>query len=322
MSMKAHRTMRRLLTVALLALPWVAQAQPRETAGVVTEIKLGGGKAEVHAAGGDWRPAAPLQALRAGDEVRVTGGASVVVLLSGGRGTARIDARTSPFVMAAPLADEGKLGKARTLVAGSMGFLTSGRKEAPTAVLSTRAAARPPEILTPRNGPVLPQTLVFEWMGSQFSRYTVRVLGPSDVVVERKGVVGARFEYPPDAPPLRPGVRYRFQVVALNQPAYETTFEIVDAARAQAVQDDLRELESALGAGASPSSLAAARAGYLAGNGLLHDARLTVLAALARDPDEPVLQTLLGTLYAKTGLAEQAAEAYDEADFLLTRGGK
>jgi lipoprotein NlpI len=85
-------------------------------------------------------------------------------------------------------------------------------------------------------------------------------------------------------------------------------------ARARAVR--------ALGAGTSPNSLAMARAGYLAEIGLLHDARLTVLAALARDPDEPVLHTLLGTLYTQTGLPRQASAAFDAAQSLMTRGTK
>jgi hypothetical protein len=63
--------------------------------------------------------------------------------------------------------------------------------------------------------------------------------------------------------------------------------------------------------------VAVARAGYLAGSGLVHDARLVVLAALAHDPDEPVLYTLLGALYARGGLSQQSAEAYAQAQFLL-----
>ncbi|HMH50865.1 MAG TPA: hypothetical protein VK548_11580 [Candidatus Acidoferrum sp.] len=297
-----------------------ASAQPRETAGVITEIKVASGKAEIRAAGGPWRPVAPLQALRAGDEVRTSDGASVVVLLSGGRGVAKVDAKNSPYVVGSVVADEGKVDKARTLVAGSVKFLTAGPKEPPKAVLATRSMARPPEVLTPRNGPVLPGPLAFEWLGNQVSRYTVRIVGPSDVIVERKGVVGARFEYPADAPPLQPGVGYRVEVIAPNQPPQGATFEIVDLARARAVQADLGALESALGAGTSPSSIAVARAGYLAEIGLLHDARLAVLAALARDPDQPVLHTLLGTLYTQTGLPRQAAAAFDEAQSLMTRG--
>ncbi|HYB71665.1 MAG TPA: hypothetical protein VEH80_13385, partial [Candidatus Bathyarchaeia archaeon] len=55
--------------VALSPLP--VAAQTGETAGVITEIKPGRGRVEMKpAAGGDWRPARPLLALRAGDSVR------------------------------------------------------------------------------------------------------------------------------------------------------------------------------------------------------------------------------------------------------------
>jgi hypothetical protein len=209
--------------------------------------------------------------------------------------------------------------KAQTLFSASLGFLSAGAKEPPKALLSTRSATRPPEILTPRDGPVLPDSLVFQWLGSQFSRYTVRVLDPSGVVLERKGVVGARFTYPADGPPIKPGVRYRFQVEALNHPPYETWFEVIDPTRAAAVREDIKQLESSLGPGVSPSSLAAVTAGALASEGFFHDARLVALAALAKDPDEPSLHALLGNLYLKTGLPKQAAESLDEAQFLLSR---
>jgi hypothetical protein len=319
--MRTRDVIRVGLVVTALGLPGLAAAQPRETAGVITELRVGQGKVEIRSAGGSWRPAAPLQALRAGDEVRVTQDATVVVLLSGGHGTVKVDAQRSPFVMASTVADGGQVDRARTLVAGSMKFLTSGPKEAPKAVLATRSlTAGPPEILTPRDGPVLPGALAFEWVGSRFSQYTVRLRGPSQVILERTGAVGPRLEYPAGAPVLQPGVRYRFEVNAPGQPVYATTFEIVDAARAQAVQADLHELERALGPGASASSRAIVRAGYLADSGLLHDARLTVLDALARDRGEPALHTLLGTLYANTGLPKQAGEAFDEARSLMTRG--
>jgi hypothetical protein len=242
------------------------------------------------------------------------------VLLSGGRGTVKIDARTSPYLVGPAAGEPSQVDKARTLVAGSVKFLSGAPKEPPRAVLATRAVARPPEILSPRNGPVLPGALVFEWVGSPSARYAVRVTGASEVLVERTGVVGPRFPYPAGAPPLRPGVRYRVEVVATNQPPRDATFEIVDAPRAQAVQADLRELQAALGAGASATSLAVARAGYLAEHGLLHDARLVVLGALTGDPDEPVLHTLLGSLYGQLGLPQQSAEAFDEAESLMTRG--
>jgi hypothetical protein len=289
---------------------------------MITEIKVGRGSVEVRTAGAGWRPATPLNTLRAGDQVQATGDAAAVVLLAGGRGAVRVDAKSSPYSVPGPQPDDGTMQKARTLLSASLGFLSAGRKEPPKALLSTRGGTRRPEILTPRNGPVLPDSLVFEWLGSQFSRYTVRVLDPTGVVLERKGVVGARFPYPPDAPALRPGVRYRFQVEALGHPPYEAWFEVLDPARAAAVREDLAQIEAALGPGVSPSSLATIKGGALASDGLYHDARLLALAALARDPDEPALHILLGNLYLKTGLPALGAESLDEAQFLLSRDGK
>ena len=304
---------------ALLALAAPVDAQTGETAAVITEIKPARGRVEVKpAAGGDWRPARPLLALRAGDLVRTTENASAVVLLSGGRGTVRVEgAAGSLTVPGATTAGQGQ--KAKALVEASLGFLAGTTRESSQAALATRSAARPPMILSPRNGPVLPQALAFEWLGSRFSRYTVRLVGPSGPVVERRQVTGARWEYPADAPALAPNVRYTLQVTGAGQPPQEVWFEVVDAQRARAVAGDLTALEQGLGGLVSPTSRAVMRAGLLAREGLLHDARRVVVAALDADRDEPTLHLLLGDLYTRTGLADLAAESFDEAEFLLKK---
>jgi predicted Zn-dependent protease len=93
----------------------------------------------------------------------------------------------------------------------------------------------------------------------------------------------------------------------------------LDPQRAQAIRRDLTALEQALRSIVSPNSLVALRVGFLAREGLIHDARLSLTAALTKDPDEPTLHLLLGNLYLKAGLPEMAAESFDEAQFLLTR---
>jgi len=304
---------------ALLALAVPAATQTGETAAVITEIKPARGRVDVKpAAGGDWRPAQPLLALRAGDVVRTTENASAVVLLSGGRGTVRVEGAagtlTVPGVTAA-----GQGQKAKALVEASLSFLAGTTKESSQAVLATRSAVRPPMILSPRNGRVLPEALAFEWLGSRFTRYTVRLLGPSGPVVERREVTGPRWEYPADAPALAPNVRYTLQVTGAGQPTQEAWFEVVDAARARAVAADLAALEQELGPAVLPTSKAVMRAALLAREGLLHDARRVVVGALDGDRDEPTLHLLLGDLYTRTGLADLAAESFDEAQFLLRK---
>jgi hypothetical protein len=306
-----------------LGAPGAARAQAAESVGMVTELKMGRGRVEVQAAGkADWRVAGPFLALRAGDTVRASGDASAVILLAGGRGTVRVDASRSPLVMAAAAPDDGKLQKARSLVEGSVKFLAAGPKEPPKAVLSVRAGAAAPVVLAPRNSAVLPGPLTVEWLGSPSARYAVRLTGPSGVVVEQTGIPGARWGYPAEAPPLAPGVRYTVQVRPAVGRAQEASFEVLDAARAATVREHLREVEEALGPGVPASTLAVVRSGLLAEQGLLHDARLALLAALGQDPEEPALHTLLAQLYRTVGLPQQAAEAHAEAEFLLTRGGR
>ncbi len=127
--------------VAVLVLVFaagVAAAQSTETVGMITEIKTGHGRVELRS-GSDWRRAGPLQALRAGDALRVTDDAVAVVMLSGG-GTVKVQAANSPYAVAAR-ADDTRTQKARTLVQAGLGFMAAGQREAPTAVLSTRSAA-------------------------------------------------------------------------------------------------------------------------------------------------------------------------------------
>jgi hypothetical protein len=312
----------RALLVLLLAAPLApappARAQSAETAAVITELKPGQGRVEVKAAGGDWKPARPLLALRAGDAVRTSDDASAVVLLSGGRGTVRVEGASGMFTVPG-LAATGQGQKARALVEATLGFLAGTTRESSQAVLATRSAARPPVIVSPRNGRVLPEALAFEWLGSRFTRYTVRVVGPAGPVLERREVTGARWEYPPDAPALTPGVRYTLQVTAVGHPLQDAWFELVDAERARAVAGDLAGLEQELGASVSPTSRAVLRAALLAREGFLHDARRVVVAGLAADRDEPTLHLLLGDIYTRTGLTELAAESFDEAQFLMTK---
>jgi len=62
------------------------------------------------------------------------------------------------------------------------------------------------------------------------------------------------------------------------------------------------------------------RAGYLADRRLYHEARDVLLRALRADPEEASLFVLLGNVYDRTGLPAQAGEAFEEAQWLATRG--
>ena len=311
------------LTLALLFVSQCfaafASGQRVELAGMITELKVGRGQVEIKPAGAqDWRRAGPLMALRASDEIRSTDDASAVILLSSGRGSVKVVAGSSPFVVPAPQAGEAKVQKVMTFLDAILSFLLNTAKEVKHAPASTRDGPKLPVILSPRNGPVLPDSLTFEWLESPFARHAIRILGSQGVVLEKKDLTAAKFDYPSDVPPLTSGVRYTFELLSAKHPAQQTWFEVLDPTRAQAIRLDLEELDQAVGRTVPPNTFVALRAALLASNGLLHDARLLLIGALAKDPNEPTLHLLLGNLYDKAGLPVQAAESYNEARFLLS----
>jgi hypothetical protein len=312
-----------LALAAVLAFPTPGRSREREVAGMITEIHLGEGRVDVRSAEGEaWRAATPLLTLRAGDTVTTTQDAWVVIVLTGGRGNVRVDETNAPFSVSAPLVDRGPLNKGLKILEASINFLSTTR-DLPLGTLGTRGGMKPPAILSPRNGQVLPESLVFEWRGSRSSLATVRIVGPGGLVFERANLAGARFEYPRTAPPLLAGVRYRFQLLpASGSPPQEVWFELVTATDAQAIRRELHDLDEALaGAPPPPATLAELRAGVLASHGLLHDARLGLAEEIARHPDEPTLHYLLGDLYLRQGLPEEATESFAEARLLLGGGG-
>ncbi len=304
---------------AILWLPAVAGGAAREVAGIITEIHPGRGQVEVRSAEGEGRRAAtPLLALKSGDEVSTTEDAWVIIVLSGGRGSARVDEAHSPFTVPAPPAGRSLLHKGLRILEASFDFLgTATPADLTFGPLGTRSGAKPPVILTPHNGLVLPDSLTFEWRGSQSSAYGIRISGPDGLVFERANLVATRFQYPRSAPPLTAGVRYRFQLIPPWGPPQDVWFELVDAGRAQTIRHELQDLEDAFAPALSPASLVTLRAGFLAGNGLLHDARRSLVEELARQPDEPTLHFLLGNLYARQGLRSEAMEAFAESRFLM-----
>ena len=302
----------------VLGIVAVGASQSTEVAGMVTELKPGRGRVEMKPTGAaEWRAVGPLLALRPGDMIRATDDAGAGVVLTGGRGSMRVDAASSPQTIASGQVSDNRVKKAGTLLATSVGFLARPKEE-PRAVLATRAP-RPPALIGPRNGPVLPGPLAFEWQSNLPGPHIVRVRAPEGLIFERGDLTGGRLEYPAQATPLVPGVRYVVRVSAGPQESAETWFEILPAAPATTIRDAIADLDAELGAALPPSSLVAVKAGLLASHGLAHDARLLLLAALDRDPGEPTLHALLAQLYTSTGLHTLAAGAAREAE-RLARG--
>src|SRR3990172_2446732 len=172
-----------------------ASGQQNEILGVITEIKVGRGTVAVLTRGStDWKEAQPLLALRAGDAIRATEDAWAVVVLRGELKSVKVDAINSPLVTPSARGGLTRSQKGLSLLRAAMDYLSAGARDTLTPVV-TRGEEGRPAIPAPRNGPVLANSLVFEWAIGPVTPSTVRVLSASGVLMERRGVTGGRLEY-------------------------------------------------------------------------------------------------------------------------------
>jgi hypothetical protein len=307
-----------LILALVLGAVWPTVAAAADPVAVLTEIRPGKGEVRVKRADdGDWTAPRALQALRPGDQVRVTGDGRATLAFTGGSSQA-VTAANSPFAVQAPRGETGA-DRAKGLMAGVTQFLL-GQPKAPTyQSLSVRSGSPPPRILAPRDTRLMAGAITFEWSGPPRTDYAVRLTGPQGLVWEQTGIPRRPLPYPSAAPPLAPGARYAWTLEVPGQAAQRADFEVVpdpDAARIRAALSDLTP--AALG-GETGSPLALMRAGLFFQEGLYVDARRELMAGIAQDPDEPTLRQLLGLVYDRVGLVDLAAQEFDEAEFLATR---
>ena len=314
---------RRYAAVAVaIVLAWAALAFAADAVGVLTEIRAEHGQVEVKRAGEtQWTAAQPLLALRPGDQLRATGEARAALVFTGGRGAQAVSAGNSPFTVQPPAAAAAG-DKVKGLVGSVTDFLSGKQKDLAYLPLSVRSV-RPPRLvqLQPRSTKLLPGPVTFEWSGSDTLRYKVRVLGPKGVLWEQGELPRKPVAYPSSAPALEPGVRYTWQLETAGEPMQQVEFEILPASEAHRVHEALDSLVAASLPGYPPSSIALIRAGYVLRDGLYVEGRRELLAALAKDPDEPTLHFLLGQLYDTIGLGELAQREFIEARDLSPRSG-
>jgi len=269
------------------------------------------------AAESDWKAPLPLLSLRPGDQVRATGNAAAVLMFTGGQGTVTVSAANSPYAVQTPTAGAPR-GRTSELVANLSGFLMGKKKDLSYVPLATRSVKQPPLLLSPRGGKLLGPPIL-EWGGSDRLRYTVRVFGPQGKVWEQANLPRTPLPYPASAPPLAPGLAYRWELEAKDFAAQQGQFMLLPAAEIALIRETLTSLDPSALTGYPKNTVILMRAGYLLEQGLYVEARRELLAAIAADRDEPSLHLMLGHVYEQTALTELAAEEFDEAEFLASR---
>jgi hypothetical protein len=287
---------------------------------VLTEIQVRRGQVEVRPVGdSQWTTPRPLQSLRPGDHVRVVGDGRAVLVFRGGRGTEIVTSTNSPYAVAAK-SDAGAADRAKAVIGGVTDFLLGQQRERTFQSLSVRSVrSQPPAIIGPRDTRVLPGNVVFEWQGSERLRYTVRLVGSQGVVWQQTDLERKPVTYPASAPVLAAGSRYLWELETKEHGVQAAQFEVAAAADATSVKEALAVLAPGAVKGYTPATVALMRAGLLFQNGFYADARRELEAGIKTSPEEPTLHLLLGHVYERIGLKQQAANAFDEAEALSTR---
>jgi len=304
--------------VVLVATVWSTVAVAADAVAVFTEIRPGTGEVRVkRAEDADWTAPRALQALRPGDQVRVTGDGRATLAFTGGAAQS-VTAANSPFTVQ-PLRGETGTDRAKGLVAGVTQFLLGQPKPPTYQALSVRAGAPPPRILAPRDTRLMPGSFTFEWAGPPRPDYAVHLLGPQGVVWEQADIPRRPLPYPAAAPPLVPGSHYSWTLDTPGQGSQRAEFDVVPEGDATRIRAALADMTSSAPGSEGGSSRAILRAGLFFQEGLYTEARRELMSAIAQDPDEPTLRQLLGYVYDRVGLIDLAAQEFDEADFLTSR---
>jgi hypothetical protein len=305
------------VTMAIMAPGPAGGADP---VAVLTEIQVRRGQVHVRPVGdNEWSAPKPLQSLRPGDQVRVVGDGRAVLVFTGGRGTGLVTQNNSPFTVAAQ-AEGGATDRVKSVIGGVTNFLLGQQRERTFQSLSVRSVrSQPPAILGPRETRVLPGKVVFEWAGADRLRYKVRLVGAQGVIWSLDDVERKPLAYPASAPALVAGGRYVWELETKEHGVQAAQFEVASLADATAVTDSLAVLTPASAKGYTPATLTLMRAGVLFQERFYADARRELESGIATSPDEPTLHLLLGHVYDRIGLKQQAAQAFDEAEALATR---
>jgi hypothetical protein len=315
-------TMRQRLTwlIAVVVIAGAALAWAADPVAVLTEVRRGTGDVRIKLVSEeDWKSPQPLMSLRPGDQLRASGDARAVVVLSGG-GVKTVTTENSPFFVPLPIASGGGGDTVRTVVSNVAQFLVGKQKEPAYLRLTSRAGTQPrqdlPLILSPRETRLLPGPVTFVWNGADTLKYSIRVFGPDGLGWSESNLPRQPLAYPPAAPPLRAGVRYVWELRAEGYPADRAQFELVPDADTARISSELALLKPGALADYPSSTVALMRAGLMFEEGLYQTALEELLANSAVNPDEPTLRFMIGHVYDRMGLRYQATQAFNDARML------
>ena len=308
--------MKRLLVGFVIAqvLMVAVAAKAENPVGVITEVK---GQVQIKRAGkSSWQPARVNMPVYAGDVLRTGSNGRVVVWTPTGRAQSLGPKKT---VSINPV--KSPRDSLWREVWGS--FVSRMKTNFSEENLATVAAARTPVslpaknrlvLLSPRNTKVLEERPTFVWTEVENAKgYRVTVGFFDDEKRVWETVVNRNsLRYPDDAPELKPGKIYIWQVEAIGVPnASESAwFAVLHPAEARDIKFALQQLKNK-----APDFMAysLAAASFLESHGCYSEAISILKAALKQYPHQPEPRFSLASLYETIGLPEHAQQMRAEA---------
>jgi len=171
-------------------------------------------------------------------------------------------------------------------------------------------------ILAPRRTRVLDGYPVLRWTAVPgVSAYKVSVLKSSgDTWEYPTAVTTTNLSYPPDAPPLVPGIDYKLIVEAGGHSSEEEGmpglgFSVLTTDELRQVQDTQQQIRHL----ALPQTSTGVLLAYLYAGQELNAAAIDQLTVLLQTIPTPPVAQLLADLYLKIGLSSQAEDSYLQA---------
>ena len=306
-----------LLVAVLVVFAGEARSETAGPAAVLTSCK--GPVTVIHA--GASSPASFGLPLNDGDEVKTGAGAEAEIMFPAGNWV-QIGANSSMKIKGHP-AEKAEAAPDPKTKSGNFevvqNFLKLKSPEGTSSVGVLRSGDKPPvlEPIAPSQTRVRAAQPVFRWQAADASQeLRLTVYGEGKVIWQTDVQGVTTFTYPADAPALKPGVSYSWTLETadpLVSPPIRTPasfFELIAPADAKTLETDLSQLDANR---PGPVTYHLTRASLFFDHGLVDDAITATESAVASDPENDSLHTILGRLYAEAGRNREAIDEMNKA---------
>jgi hypothetical protein len=187
------------------------------------------------------------------------------------------------------------------------------------ALSGLRSGAAAPEILpcSPRSPKLRSSRPAFVWESKQkYDSYKIAVLTDSGAYWTRKSSA-SRLDYPPDAPALKDGSTYFWHVEGeglfeqIKSPTVR--FTVLSSQEIKSIQDQEQRIRQTIGSEADNSSLHFLLGAHYDQAGLWEEAVSQFEIIAAKNVDAPLPHEILGRLYEKLDMKDQAITELQKA---------